>query len=100
MEMKRILMGLLLSLIMLSAIHGVSQAQERKLLEPGGGTVTVLDKTTFVVVRDRGPDNYNVVLYEVVKGKLQVVDAIKITSDFTGDPPIVRYVRSRDIKEQ
>ncbi len=53
--MKRILTGILLSLIMLSVIHGVVQAQERKLPEPGGGTVAVLDKATFVEVRDRGP---------------------------------------------
>jgi hypothetical protein len=41
-----------------------------------------------------------VVLYVVVKGRIRVVDAVRVSGDFTGDPPIVRYVRSRDIKEQ
>jgi|FrelakmetLWP11LW_1041352.scaffolds.fasta_scaffold23190_1 hypothetical protein len=53
--MKRILIGFLLSMSMLSAIYGVAQAQERKFPETGGGTPAVLDKATFVEVRDRGP---------------------------------------------
>ena len=98
--MKRFLAGFLLSTLMLSAIAGVVQAQERKLPEPGGGNVAVLDKGTFVEVRDRGPGSHSVILYEVVKGKIQVVDAMRVTSDFTKDPPIIRYTRIRDIKEQ
>ena len=88
------------AVLLLSGLCGTSWAQDRKLPDPAGGTVAVLDKNSFVVVRDRGPDNYSVVLYEVAKGKIRVVDAVRVSSDFTGDPPIVRYVRSRDIKEQ
>jgi hypothetical protein len=98
--MKRILIGFLLSMSMLSAIHGVAQAQERKLPEPGGGTVAVLDKTTFVEVSDRGPGYHSVILYEVVKGKIRIVDAVRVNSDFTKDPTIIRYTRIKDIKEQ
>ena len=98
--MRRILTGMLLSVIMLSVIHGVVQAQERKLPEPGGGTVAVLDKGTFVEVRDRGPGNHSVILYEVVKGKIRVVDAVRVNGDFTKDPPVIRYTRIKDIKEQ
>jgi len=98
--MKRFLIGFLLSLIMLSAIHGVTQAQEKKLPELGGGTVAVLDKATFVEVRDRGPGNHSVILYEVVKGKIRIVDAVRVNSDFTKDPNIIRYTRIRNIKEQ
>jgi len=98
--MKRFLAGFLLSTLMLSAIAGVVQAQERKLPDPGGGNVAVLDKGTFVEVRDRGPGSHSVILYEVVKGKIQVVDAVRVTCDFTKDPPIIRYTRIRDIKEQ
>jgi hypothetical protein len=99
-EMRRILTGILLSVIMLSVIHGVAQARERKLPEPGGGTVVVLDKGTFVEVRDRGPGNHSVILYEVVKGKIRVVDAVRVDGDFTKNPPIIRYTRINDIKEQ
>jgi hypothetical protein len=88
------------AVLLVSLFFGAAWAQERKLPEPAGGAVAVLDKTSFVVVRDRGPDNYSVVLYEVVKGRIRVVDAVRVSGDFTGDPPIVRYVRSRDIKEQ
>jgi hypothetical protein len=98
--MKRILIGILLSLIMLTANDGVAQAQEKKIPEPGGGTVAVLDKATFVEVRDRGPGNHSVILYEVVKGKIRIVDAVKVNSDFTKDPTIIRYTRIKDIKEQ
>ena len=98
--MKRIFAWFLLSVSMLSAIHGVAQAQERKLPDPSGGNVTVLDKGTFVEVRDRGPGSHSVILYEVVKGKIQVVDALRVNSDFTKDPPIIRYTRIWDIKEQ
>jgi len=85
--MRRILTGILLSVIMLSVIHGVAQAQERKLPEPGGGTVAVLDKGTFVEVRDHGPGYHSVILYEVVKGKIRVVDAVRVDGDFTKNPP-------------
>mgnify|MGYP001768900618 CR=1 FL=1 len=88
------------AVLLVSVFFGSAWAQERKLPDPAGGTVAVLDKTSFVVVRDRGPDNYSVVLYEVVKGRIRVVDAVRVSGDFTGDPPIVRFVRSRDIKEQ
>lgn len=98
--MKRILMGFLLSLSMLSAIYGIAQAQDRKLPDPSEGYVTVLDKGAFVEVRDRGPGHHSVILYEVVKGKIQVVDALRVNSDFTKDPPVIRYTRIRDIKEQ
>jgi len=98
--MKRILIGFLLSMSMLSSIYGVAQAQESKLPDPSGGNVVVLDKGAFVEVRDRGPGNHSVILYEVVKGKIQVVDALRVNSDFTKDPPIIRFTRIRDIKEQ
>jgi hypothetical protein len=99
-EMKRILIVLVLSVFMLSVINGVAQAQDRKLPEPGGGNVAVLDKATFVEVRDRGPGNHSVILYEVVKGKIRIVDAVRVNSDFTKDPTIIRYTRIKDIKEQ
>ena len=98
--MKKILVTCLVQTILMTGIIGMGWAQERKVPTPGGGTVAVLDKSSFVVVGDRGPDNYSVVLYEVVKGKIRVVDAVKVSGDFTADPPIVRYTRSRDIKEQ
>ena len=98
--MKRVLVGFLLSMSMLSAIYGVVQAQERKLPDPTGGNVAVLDKGAFVEVRDRGPGSHSVILYEVVKGKIQVVDALRVNTDFTKDPPVIRYTRIRDIKEQ
>jgi len=98
--MKRILIGFLLSMSMLSAIYGVAQAQERKLPDPSGGNVAVLDKATFVEVRDRGPGNHSIILYEVVKGKIRIVDAVRVNSDFTKDPTIIRYTRIKDIKEQ
>jgi hypothetical protein len=79
---------------------GTVWAQERKLPEPGGGAVAVLDKATFVEVRDRGPGYHSVILCEVVKGKIRIVDAVRVNSDFTKDPTIIRYTRIRDIKEQ
>jgi hypothetical protein len=60
----------------------------------------VLDKGTFVEVSDRGPGNHNIILYEIVKGKIRIVDAVRINSDFTKNPPIIRYTRTSDIKEQ
>ena len=98
--MKRILTGILLSVLMLYASHGVAQAQETKLPDPSDGGMVVLDKGTFVEVRDRGPGFHSVILYEVVKGKIRVVDAVRVNSDFTKDPPIIRYTRINDIKEQ
>ena len=98
--MKRILIGFLLSMSMLSAIYGVAQAQEKELRYSGWGTVAVLDKATFVEVRDRGPGYHSVILYEVVKGKIRIVDAVRVNSDFTKEPTIIRYTRIKDIKEQ
>ena len=68
--------------------------------EPSGEGMVVLDKATFVEVRDRGPGNHSIILYEVVKGKIRIVDAVRVNSDFTKDPPIIRYTRIKDIKEQ
>ncbi|HQL90223.1 MAG TPA: hypothetical protein PLQ15_06440 [Syntrophales bacterium] len=98
--MKRILIGSLLTVFVLSGVHGAVQAQERKQPDLGGGHVAVLDRGTFVEVRDRGPGQRSVILYEVVKGKIQVVDAVSVSSDFTKDPPVIRYTRIKDIKEQ
>jgi len=98
--MKKTLAICMVAAIAGMGIIGTGWAQEKKVPVPGGGTVAVLDKSSFVVVGDRGPDNYSVVLYEVLKGKIRVVDAVKVSGDFTADPPIVRYTRSRDIKEQ
>ena len=85
---------------MLCAITGIVWAQETKLPDPSGEGMVVLDKGTFVEVRDRGPGYHSVILYEVVKGKIRVVDAVRVTSDFTKDPPIIRYTHISDIKEQ
>jgi len=98
--MKSILTGILLSVLMLSASQGVAQAQETKLPDSNDGGMVVLDKGTFVEVRDRGPGYHSVILYEVVKGKIRVADAVRVNSDFTKDPPIIRYTRISDIKEQ
>jgi hypothetical protein len=98
--MKRVLAGILLSVILLSAAHGVAQAQETKLPDSSGEGIVVLDKGTFIEVRDRGPGYHSVILYEVVKGKIRVVDAVRVNSDFTKDPPVIRYTRINDIKEQ
>jgi hypothetical protein len=98
--MRSILTGILLSVLMLSASHGVAQAQEMKLPDPNDGGMVVLDKGTFVEVRDRGPGYHSVILYEVVKGKIRVADAVRVNSDFTKDPPIIRYTHVNDIKEQ
>ena len=97
--MKKILICLLQAVLLFTFL-GVAGAQERKLPDPSGGAVAVLDKGTFVEVRDRGPGYHSVILYEVVKGKIQVVDAVKVNGDFTKDPPIIRYKRISDIKEQ
>jgi hypothetical protein len=86
--------------LVLAVGTGTVWAQERKLPEPGGGTVAVLDKATFVEVRDRGPGHHSVILYEVVKGKIRIVDAVKVNSDFTKDPTTIRYQHIKDIKEQ
>jgi hypothetical protein len=99
-EMKRILGGILLSVLMLSASHVVVQAQETKLPDQSGEGIFVLDKGTFVEVRDRGPGHHSVILYEIVKGEIRIVDAVRVNSDFTKDPPIIRYTRISDIKEQ
>lgn len=98
--MKKRLACCMMQAILLLTICGIGWAQEGKLPDPAGGTVAVLDKGTFVEVRDRGPGNHSVILYEIVKGKIQVVDAMRVTSDFTKDPPIIRYTRIKDIKEQ
>jgi hypothetical protein len=98
--MKSILTGILLSVLMLSASHGVAQAQETKLPDLNDGGMVVLDKGTFVEVRDRGPGYHSVILYEIVKGKIRVADAVRVNSDFTKDPPIIRYTRISDIKEK
>ena len=98
--MKRILIGILLSVFMPCVVHGAAQAQETKLQAPSGESMAVLDKGTFVEVRDRGPGYHSVILYEVVKGKIRIVDAVRVNSDFTKDPPIIRYTRINDIKEQ
>jgi hypothetical protein len=98
--MKRILTVILLSVFMPCAIHGMVWAQETKLQVPSGEGMVVLDKGTFVEVRDRGPGYHSIILYEVVKGKIRVVDAVRVNSDFTKDPPIIRYTRINDIKEQ
>jgi hypothetical protein len=99
-EMKKVLAGIIFLLFMLCVIHGTAQAQETTLPAPGGEGMVVLDKGTFVEVRDRGPGYHSVILYEVVKGKIRVVDAVRVNSDFTKDPPIIRYSRINDIKEQ
>jgi hypothetical protein len=44
-------------------------------------TVAALDKTTFVVVKDRGSDLSAVELFQVVNGKIQVMDAILVKED-------------------
>ncbi len=98
--MKRILFDILLSVFMLYAVTGIAQAQETRLPVPGGEGIVVLDKGTFIEVRDRGPGYHSVILYEVVKGKIRVVDAVRVNSDFTKDPPVIRYTRINDIKEQ
>jgi len=98
--MKRILTGILLSVFMLCDIHGMVWAQEMKLPDPSREGMVVLDKGAFVEVRDRGPGYHSIILYEVVKGKIRVVDAVRVNSDFTKDPPIIRYTRINDIKEQ
>src|SRR5512138_373472 len=95
---KYTLWMVVLSLILLTGMN--AQAQERKLPDPSGGNVAVLDKGAFVEVRDRGPGSHSVILYEIVKGKVQVVDALRVNTDFTKDPPVIRYTRIRDIKEQ
>lgn len=100
MQMKKILIGSFLSVFMLFGISGAAQAQERKQPDTGGGHVAALDRGTFVEVRDRGPGRNSVILYEVVKGKIQVVDAVLVSSDFTKDPPLVRYTRIKEIREQ
>ena len=46
-----------------------------------GRTVAALDKTTFVVVKDRGPDLSAVELFQVVNGKIKVMDAILVKED-------------------
>ena len=51
--MKKIFVICFLLLLIMGI--GSVWAQDRKLPEPGGGTVAVLDKVTFVEVRDRGP---------------------------------------------
>jgi hypothetical protein len=99
-DMKRMHIGILLSAFILSSIHGVTWAQESKLPDPSEGGMVVLDKSTFIEVRDRGPGYHSVILYEVVKGKIRVVDAVRVNSDFTKDPPIIRYTHISDIKEQ
>ena len=71
--MKKIFVIYFLLLVIMET--GTVWAQERKLPESGGGTVAVLDRGTFVEVRDRGPGYHSVILYEVVKGKIRVVDA-------------------------
>ena len=96
--MKKIFVICFLLLLIMGT--GTVWAQEQKLPEPGGGTVAVLDKGTFVEVRDRGPGYHSVILYEVVKGKIRVVDAVRVDGDFTKNPPIIRYTRISDIKEK
>ncbi len=98
--MKRILIGILLSVFMPCAMTGIAQAQETKLPAPNEEGMVVLDKGTFAEVRDRGPGYHSIILYEVVKGKIRVVDAVRVNSDFSKDPPIIRYTRINDIKEQ
>lgn len=44
-------------------------------------TVAALDKITFVVVKDRGADLSAVELFQVVNGKIQVMDAILVKED-------------------
>lgn len=44
-------------------------------------TVAALDKTTFVVVKDRGADLSAVELFQVVNGKIKVMDAILVKED-------------------
>ena len=97
--MKRILI-FLLQAVMFFTLFGVTWAQERKLPDASGGDMVVLDKGTFVEVRDRGPGYHSVIVYEIVRGKIRVVDAVRVNGDFTKDPPIIRYTRISDIKEQ
>jgi len=97
---KIILVGLLLALFMPLGLSGDLQAQERKQPDTVSGHVAALDRGTFVEVRDRGPGRHSVILYEVVRGKIQVVDAVSVSSDFTKDPPVIRYTRIKDIREQ
>jgi hypothetical protein len=99
-EMKKNLAGILLLTILLLVTHGVAQAQETKLPDPSVEGLVVLDKGTFVEVRDRGPGYHSMILYEVVKGKMRIVDAVRVNCDFTKDPPVIRYSRINDIKEQ
>ncbi len=98
--MKKMWAFCLISTILVMVLFGFSWAQESKVPVPGGETVAVLDKGTFVEVYDRGPGHHGVILYEVVKGKIRVVDAVSVNSDFSKDPPVVRYTRSRDIQEK
>jgi len=96
---KRML-SCLLQAVLLFAFLGTAGAQERKPPDPNGVDMVVLDKGTFVEVRDRGPRHHSVILYEIVKGKIRVVDAVRVNSDFTKDPPVIRYTRISDIKQQ
>ena len=96
--MKNVFVGCFVFLLVVGT--GTVWAQESKLPDPSWEGMVVLDKGTFVEVRDRGPGYHSVILYEVVKGKIRVVDAVRVNSDFTKDPTIIRYTRISDIKEQ
>lgn len=45
------------------------------------GTVTALDKATFVIVRERGDDTSSIGVYTVVDGKVQISDYLLVRED-------------------
>ena len=81
-------------------VTGTVWAQEGKLSDPSEGGMIVLDKGNFAEVRDRGPGYLSVILYEIVKGKIRVADAVRVNGYFTKDPPVIRYTHISDIKEK
>ena len=76
-------------------IGGVDKRRAQAAGGQGKASIAALDETTFVVVTGRGADNSSVLLYKVVDGKLQFLDALVVDGNF-GDVsrPTVRVLRA------
>lgn len=86
--MKRIILGIGFLFLVFA---GISQAE-------GSDTVTVtsLDETTFVVVKDMGLDSSGIELFKIVDGRIILVDSL-----FVWEQPVNKAVKYKrfDIKE-
>jgi hypothetical protein len=61
---------------------GFLLADTSSAAEAVGSTVTVLNKTSFVVVTERAHDDSSVMLFSVEEGRIKLLDVIVVDGNF------------------